>query len=93
MSSEIATQQDPKDWWASLTQDQRDLHVVKLRNAELVRERDVLRADRDIWRDYCQQLVGMAQVATGVDGRSLYAAPLVVKIKQQLKESEDRYRF
>lgn len=76
-----------QQWWASLTQTERDLHMVKLRNAELVRERGVLLAEREILRGLLYKLVALCEVASGVDNKSLYAAPIVVEARTTLRES------
>lgn len=54
---------------------------------DLSQELSAAKAERDIWRDYCQQLVALCQTATGIDNKSLYAAPLVSEVRAQLKEA------
>ena len=39
-----------REWWASLTQDQRDLHMIKQNYREMV-------AERDLWRGRSEKLI------------------------------------
>jgi hypothetical protein len=72
-----------REWWASLTQDQRDLYILKQDYREVA-------AARDIWRNYAQQLVKLCEVASNAKGESLYGAPIVNEVRTQLRELAKR---